>query len=340
VNQKLTIHGTVKRRGQSLARAVAVLALAVALGGSFRTPARAASSGSGGIPSIQHLFLIMMENTSYDSLIGNANAPWTNKAARTYGVSTNYYGVTHPSQPNYIALTSGSTNGVANGNDVNVRSANLVDQLEGEGITWKAYMQSLNAGGNTDLLAHAAGNQLYVRQHNPFVSYTDVQNNSARMANIVDFTHLSDDLASGTVPQFAWISPDQCHDMHGLALTPSDPCDFSHEQSIIGLGDRFLQSTVDQIMASSAWTDRSYIVVVWDESDLPFEDTSSCCHVAKGGGHALALVISHDNPTPRSSSVPYNHYSLLATIEAAWQLGCLQHTCDYGAVNPMSDLFS
>src|SRR5258708_30008296 len=121
------------------------------------------------------------------------------------------------------------------------------------------------------------------------------------MANIVDFTHLSADLASGTVPQFAWISPDQCHDMHGLALTPSDPCDFSHEQSIIGLGDSFLQTTVDQIMASSAWTERAYIVVVWDESDLPFEDTGSCCHVTKGGGHALTLVISHDDPTPRSS---------------------------------------
>jgi hypothetical protein len=304
------------------------------------TPARAASSRSGGIPSIHHLFLIMMENTSYDSLIGNANAPWINQAVKKYGLATNYHGVTHPSQPNYIAITSGSTNDVSSDNRTNVRAANLVDQLEAEGITWKAYMQSYYAGGNTDPLADSAGNQLYSRKHNPFVSYTDVQNNPARMANVVDFSHLSTDLAAGTVPQFAWITPDQCNDMHGRASTASDPCDYSNEQSIIGLGDSFLQSTVGQIMASKAWTAGSYIAITWDESDFPFEDTSSCCHVDKGGGHVLTLVISHDNSTPRSSNAPYNHYSLLATIEAAWQLGCLQHTCDYGAVNTMSDLFS
>lgn len=315
-----------------------MLALTAALSG--LTPARAASSGSGGIPYINHLFLIMMENTSYDSLIGNPNAPWINQAVTAHGVAANYHGVTHPSQPNYIAITSGSTNGVSTDNPVNVGSANLVDQLESEGITWKAYMQSLYYGGNTDPLANSAGNQLYERKHNPFISYTDVQTNPARMANIVDFGQLGTDLAGGTVPQFAWISPDQCNDMHGRASIASDPCDYSHEQSIIGLGDSFLRSTVAQITASKAWTAGSYIVITWDETDFPFVDTSSCCHVANGGGHVLTLVISHDNPTPRTSSVPYNHYSLLATIEAAWQLGCLQHTCDYGAVTPMTDLFS
>src|SRR5437870_2456812 len=92
-----------------------------------------AANGSSGVPSFQHIFVIMMENTGYNSLIGNSNAPWINKAATTYGLATNYFGVTHPSQPNYIAATSGSTNGVVDDSDVTINVPNIVDQLEANG---------------------------------------------------------------------------------------------------------------------------------------------------------------------------------------------------------------
>src|SRR6266487_4194798 len=75
-----------------------------------------ANNGGSGLPNFQHVFVIMMENTGFDSLIGNSNAPFINAAASNYGLATNYFGVTHPSQPNYIAATSGSTNGVADDN--------------------------------------------------------------------------------------------------------------------------------------------------------------------------------------------------------------------------------
>src|SRR5437660_252702 len=189
------------------------------------------------ITSYQHVFVIMMENTSYTSLIGNANAPWINSAATTYGLATNYTGVTHPSQPNYIAATSGSTNGVSDDSTVTINVPNIVDQLEAKGKTWKAYMQSIFASGNTDKLAASAGDQLYERKHDPFVSYLDVQNNPARMANVVDLSQLNTDLANNNVPDYSWISPDQCNDMHGRAATPSDPCDFSQVQSLINTGD-------------------------------------------------------------------------------------------------------
>lgn len=81
-------------------------------------PAAGASSADrSSLKNYQHVFVIMMENTGFDALIGNPNAPWINFAAATYGLATNYFGVTHPSQPNYIAATSGSTNGVADDND-------------------------------------------------------------------------------------------------------------------------------------------------------------------------------------------------------------------------------
>ena len=117
-------------------------------------------------------------------MIGNPNAPWINQTAQQYGLATNYFGVTHPSQPNYIAATSGSTNGVTDDNDITINVPNIVDQLEAHGKTWKAYMQSFALCATK--LDHACGNQLYERKHNPFVSYLDVQINPARMANIVD----------------------------------------------------------------------------------------------------------------------------------------------------------
>ena len=129
---------------------------------------------------------------------------------------------------------------------------NIVDQLESHGKTWKAYMQSFSLCSTP--FDHACGNQLYERKHNPFISYEDVQTNPARVANIVDFSQFTTDLANGTVPDYSWISPDQCHDMHGRAATPADPCDFSQVQALISTGDAFVMNTVNAIMNSSAWT--------------------------------------------------------------------------------------
>src|SRR5260370_32989065 len=150
----------------------------------------------------------MMENTGFKALSGNLSAPWINQAATTYGLATNYTGVSHTSQPNYVTATSGALNGVFNDSDITINVPNIVDQIEGSGRTWKAYMQSLSLC--TTKIAHACGNQLYERKHNSFVSFADVQNSPARMANIVDLSQLNSDLTAGIVPDYVWISPDQC----------------------------------------------------------------------------------------------------------------------------------
>jgi phosphatidylinositol-3-phosphatase len=312
---------------------VVALALMLPLAASAHTEV-----SNGKLKNFQHVFIIMMENTSYSSLIGNSNAPWINSAAKTYGLATNYTGVSHPSQPNYIAATSGALNGVTNDNDITIDVPNIVDQIEGSGRTWKAYMQSFSLCSKpTD---HACGNQLYERKHNPFISYQDVQSNPARVAKIVDFSQFSTDLANNSVPAYSWISPDQCHDMHGRASTPSDPCDFSQVQSLIKTGDTFLSATVGKIMNSRAWTGNSVIFITWDESDFPFSDVSGCCDAVPGagGGHVVMITISHSDHSARTSSVAYNHYSMLATVEGGWSLGCLAFTCDTANVPAMSDL--
>lgn len=289
-----------------------------------------------------HAFVIMMENTGYDTLIGNPNAPFINFAVATTGVATNYYGVAHPSQPNYVAATSGALNGVVDDTDVTIDVPNIVDQVEARGKTWKAYMQSYSLCSTA--LDHACGNQLYERKHNPFISYKDVQTNPTRVANIVDFSQLATDLANNTVADYVWISPDQCNDMHGRGATPTDPCDFSHVPALISAGDSFLLKTVNAIMTSKAWTGNSVIFIVWDESDFTgtgpsgFGDTSGCCNADPGGGHVLGVVISNSLRFARSSGRASNHYSMLETIQDSWRLGCLGNTCDKRHVKPMTAL--
>src|SRR5690242_10319883 len=104
-----------------------VVALAlVALVGPRVNLAHADSGGNrSDLKNFQHVFVIMMENTGFDSLISNPNAPFINSVA-----ATNYTGVTHPSQPNYIAATSGALNGVTNDNDITIDVPNIVDQIE------------------------------------------------------------------------------------------------------------------------------------------------------------------------------------------------------------------
>ena len=311
--------------------AVLSAALVALVGG----PVSASDSGSrSDLKNFQHVFVIMMENTAYKGLIGNPNAPWINFAANNYGLATDYHGVSHPSQPNYIAATSGALNGVFNDNDITINVPNIVDQIESSGRTWKGYMQSLSLC--TTKLDHVCGDQLYERKHNPFVSYKDVQTNPARMANVVDFSQFAADLAGGQVPDYSWISPDQCHDMHGRSTAGA--CNFGNVQGLISTGDRFLSDTVSAITSSSAWTGNSAIFITWDETDFPFVDVSGCCDAVPGGGHVVTIVISHSDHAARTSSVAYNHYSMLRTIQDGWRLGCLGFTCDTANVPAMSDL--
>ena len=319
-------------------RALLGTSVAVLLAAAAVVPAMAASQWNRS-QNLDHAFVIMMENTGYDSLIGNSNAPWINQAASMYGLATDYHGVTHPSQPNYIAAIAGSTLGVADDSDHTVAagSKSIVDQLESRGLTWAAYMQSYSlCSAPTD---SSCGNQLYERKHNPFISFPQVQASAAEQANIVDLSQLSGDLASGQVANFVWISPDQCHDMHGRGADASDPCAYSNVQDLIATGDAFLQATVDEIMSSSVWASgHSAIFVTWDESDYTgsgpfgFGDTSGCCTANPGGGHVVTIVIDNQGRAQGTLATPTNHYSLLRTIQDAMHLGCLEATCERSQV--------
>ena len=311
--------------------------------------------------ALKHIFIIMMENHRTDEIIGNtADAPFVNTLAGTYGVATNYYGVTHPSLPNYLAAVSGDFQGiwddckagadvtcapeefVPNSGDATsallltpaeVASAsatphwfsgkNLVDQIEESGRTWKAYMQSIpGVGSDVEFAPTVNGSlvKLYAQKHNPFMYFSDIRQKPERMKRMVPSTQLDSDLASGHLPNLIWLSPDQCHDMHGMSPPSASAIgipdcgypDSGLDHKVIALGDTYLKEIVGKIMASPAWKENSAIAIVWDEDD--YSGYAGCCGSPVGtnggilgGARAPAIVINSRQTTPQSSSHPYNH---------------------------------
>jgi phospholipase C len=303
-----------------------------------------------------------MENHAANQIFGNtADAPYLNQLAAAYGIATNYFGVTHPSLPNYLAAISGDFQGIwddcpadatvtcapqtfgssltsnevasASNRPHMFNSQTIVDQLEAHHMTWKAYMQSMPSPGFT-----GASYGAYAQKHDPFMYFTDIRNNASRIERIVPFTQFNQDVQSGNVPNFAWISPDECNDMHG---TPN--C--ASYDGLISLGDTFVRTIVQNITQSSAWKEGSAIVIVWDENDT---GASGCCKSPTGvngvtlGGADVPIIVMTSNG-PRHivlNTTSYNHYSLLATIERIWNLGCLANTCGFSDAALMTKLFA
>jgi acid phosphatase len=226
------------------------------------------------------VFLIVMENhTPEEALTG----PFTASLAAKYRVAAKYSAITHPSVPNYLALTSGQTWGVQDDSYHALPKTDLGDQLTTAGITWRAYMEGLTDRGCLDSPVP------YDPGHNPFAFY-----GGRCPTNVVPLTSLSGDLAQ-SAPLFSWISPDDCHNGHSCGVL---------------VGDDWLRETVTLIMRSDAWSAGGVLFITWDEDD------------GSGDNRVLTLVVA-PGMSPLSSNQPYNHYSLLATIEDLLGVGRL-----------------
>jgi hypothetical protein len=307
--------------------------------------AGSATTVNSAIPHYRHIVEIMMENQSYSTIIGNPNAPQINALANTYGLATNYFGVTHPSEPNYMANIAGDYFGVQDDNQfyctpamastdpncggttVNhtINAPTLADQLSTAGMTWKGYFQGLPPKYPSNSIA------LYASKHNPFLNFTGTQ---GALANMVPDTQLATDLAGNTLPNFSLVVPDQCHDMHGTGTC-------GNHNSLISAGDQYVGQTVNAIMTSKTWTEgRNAIVITWDEND--FSDAGSpgtgCCGSSVGGGHVVTIVITNKGSYLTNDGTADNHYSLLRSFEAAFGLATLGHAGD-ASVHPMTALF-
>jgi hypothetical protein len=246
--------------------------------------------------ALNHIFLIMLENHSQSSVIDDANAPFITSLAHKYAMAANYFGVTHPSEPNYVATISGSNWGVNDDQPTNTYDhLNIVDQLEQHHLTWAAYMESMPSAGFTgaQFPANAA---LYVNKHNPFVLFDDIRSSPNRLAQIKPYSDFAADMKAKQIPNFVWISPNQCHDMHGgvstaVAADGSDgtPCPFgstkddANDAALKQKADAFVKGAVDAITSTTDWkTGRTAIFIVTDENDFTGEASTDGWESAEG----------------------------------------------------------
>jgi phosphatidylinositol-3-phosphatase len=245
------------------------------------------------VPSFDHIVVIVFENKESPSVLGNRAAPTFNAYARRYARLTRYYGVTHPSLPNYLALVSGSTQGITNDCTVCVVDAmSLADSVEASGRTWKTYLEGLPAPG---YLGATSGR--YAKKHNPFAYFRNIAADPSRRARLVPLSQLGADVRAKALPSLSLVVPDLCHSMHDCSVSTGDAW-------LRGQVGRFLQLP------------KTVVFVLFDEGTSTFG----------GGGHTAALALGKTvRPHSRFTGVT-NHYGVLRTIEQAWGLPLLGHS--------------
>ncbi|GAA2202450.1 alkaline phosphatase family protein [Sinomonas flava] len=333
--------------------AVLVLAAVVLVRTGAGQEASAADTAPQYLPSSSHVFVINLENKGYDETWGSSSqAPYLSQTLRSQGVLLNsYYGTGHNSLDNYISQISGQgpnsqtqadcqtyspfvqTGTAAQGQAVGSGCVypagvpTVADQLTAAGKTWKGYMEDMGTpcrhpqiGAVDDTQKARVGDQ-YAARHNPFVYFAGITGSPDCAKNDVDLTALSGDLASvSTTPAVSFITPNLCHDGH------DSPCVDGQPGGLVS-ADAWLKQWVPAITDSPAFKKDGVLVITFDESDGPQQDASACCGegpgpnaalpgiTGMGGGRVGALVLSPFTAGGTWSTTPYNHYSLLASIE-------------------------
>lgn len=253
-----------------------------------------AARGRGGVPRFAHVLVVVFENQSRPTVIGSPGAPTFTALARRFADLTRYRAVTHPSLPNYLALVSGSTQGVVDDcTDCVVSGRSLADTLEAAGRSWKAYAEGIP---RTGFLGASSGR--YAKRHVPFLYFRSVLSSPRRRARVVGFDVLRRDLARGDLPDFALVVPDLCHDAHDCPLATAD---------------RWFRDFSARILAPGRLAGSSVVFVIFDEG--AFLDRAG-----GGGGHVAAIALGPAVRAHASFASQTGHYGLLRTIEDAWGL--------------------
>ena len=268
-----------------------------------KSPTATTSSHSypGKAVKAKHIFLIMMENHNWSAIRNNSSAshinttllPMASYAEQYYNPPGN-----HPSEPNYLWLEAGQNFGISNDFDPAFNHQNttqhLVTLLGNVGLTWKSYQEDISG---TDCPLTGSGS--YAPKHNPMIFFDDVTNtNDPNSSNCIShvrpFTELATDLQHNTEPNYSFITPNLCNDMHDSCAPLNDP---------VKQGDSWLSQNLPTILQSQAYTQGGIVFITWDEGeggDGPI-GMIVLSNSAKGGGY--------------SNTIHYTHSSTLRTIE-------------------------
>lgn len=347
------------------------------------------ASSSSGLPPVRHVFVIALENEGYDATFGTPSAdPYlATTLVKEGALLTQYHGIGHASNDNYIALVSGQAPNPSNQTDCQVFAdfpagtttlpggqingsgcvfptsvPTVADQLDAAHLTWKAYMQDMGNDptreaavcghptvGTADGTQHAVPGDGYATRHDPFVYFhTIIDDTTLCDARVVPLgsttgalpasapagtTGLATDLAKvSTTPNYSFITPDLCSDGHDV------PCVNTTGAATAGANiDAFLATWVPRITQSPAFRKDGLLIVTFDEAELTGADAdaSACCNeqpgpaaaqpggFGPGGGRTGTVLVSPFIRGGTVSSVPYNHYSTLATVERLFGLAKL-----------------
>ena len=272
--------------------------------------------------NIQTVFVIVMENQNWSSILGSTSAPYINSTLLPIAAHAERYNNPpgmHPSLPNYLWLEIGGNAGVLDDGPPSAHSqtwtGHLVTRLKNKGISWKAYME-----GITGTECPLADNGNYAVHHNPFVYFNDVTNNldpssAYCISHIRPLTELATDLAAGTVAHYNFIVPGLCSDMHNSC----------NGANAIKLGDAWLSVHAPLILASTAYQSGA-LFITWDEA-------------GHGDGPIGMMVLSPFAKHGYTNWIRYNHGAMLRTLEIIFGLvpplpGDIAHDAE------LSDLFA
>lgn len=225
-----------------------------------------------------------MENKPVGSVIGNSSAPYENALANTCGLATNYHGVAHPSLPNYLAATGGSTFGVRNDagpSSHRIQGGSIFGQLDSAGLSWRSYEESMPT--NCD---HSAASP-YAVKHNPAAYFTAIA--SSCNANDVPLAgNLERDLTAGSLPSFSFVTPNLCDDTHDCSVRT---------------GDTWLAGWIPKILAGPNYrAGNTLVVLTWDEG-------------VGSANQMPAIIVGPSVPAGTRADARFDHYALLRATE-------------------------
>jgi hypothetical protein len=253
------------------------------------------------VPRSNHVYIVAEENRSYERIVGSASMPYLNSLLAKGAVATQFYSNMHGSLENYLIVTSGQY--LTHNNDTlavfNVD--NIERHLLTNGKTFKSYAQTLPFAGYTGLYSGA-----YMKRHAPLPYFTEM-GNSSLIKNHVSTTELAKDIANGTLPNFAFITPDGNNDMHNCGANLG---------ACFWTADQFLKNTIGPLLATAPFQPGGDgVLIIWaDEADLGSDNRCSATVLTGCGGHILVAMIGPQVKAGYKSTTTYHHPSVLRTM--------------------------
>ena len=261
----------------------------------------ALSAQTAAVPNYDHIFFVIDENHSRTQVIGPA--PYLTGLANAGAQSTAYNAVSHPSLPNYLALTDGTTHGVTDDGTGYVFNGNTIAHaISGSGRSWKGYMEDLPAPCD-----NTSGSSGYAKKHDPFMYFSDITSNPARCNRVVPFTQFNSDLTNNTAPNFIWVTPNLCNDGHDCG------------NNVV---DGWLQNEMAVIQGSQWYAQGGKVIITYDEGDTGGGLNGT------DGGHIVTITVSNADKGHGQNAASGDHYGTLRSIEEAYGLGLLANAAD------------